>query len=68
MLTAVFAFWVVYCLLALNVIGFVEDWTGMKIGKPGIGWGFLFAAVIPLVLCGIGFLIILFLSGSPISV
>jgi hypothetical protein len=67
-LAAMFAFWVMYCLLALNVVGFVEEWTGMKIVKPGMGWGFLFTMVIPLVLCGVGFLIILFLSGTPVSV
>jgi hypothetical protein len=65
MLTAVMAFLILYGLLSLTIAGLIEDWTGVKIEKPGMARGILFTALVPLLLCGIGFLIILFLSGSP---
>lgn len=68
MLAAAMVFLILYGLLSLTIVGFVEDWTGVKIEKPGVTRGLLFAAAIPLLLCGIGFLIILFLSGSPLFV
>jgi hypothetical protein len=65
-LIAPLAFLLLYRLLARKVVGFIEDWYGIKIVKPATRWGILCSAVFPLVLCALGFLIITFLSGSPI--
>lgn len=66
MLTAVLAFLVLYGLLALSLVGAIEHRHAMKIEKPGIGRGIVYAIMIPLIMCALGFLIILFLSHSSI--
>jgi hypothetical protein len=64
---AALVFFLLYRLVALKIVRFTEDWHGIKIRKPGVAVGMFFTAVIPLVLCAIGFLIISFLSGTPVS-
>jgi hypothetical protein len=66
MLTAVLAFLVLYRVLALNLVGAIEHRKGMKIEKPGVRRGLLYALLIPLLLCALGFLVISFLSPSSI--
>ena len=66
MLAAAVAFVVVYRLLALNIVGAIEHLNGMKIEKPGVWRGLLYAILIPLIMCALGFLIILFLSHSSV--
>ena len=66
MLTSVLAFLVLYGLLALNIVEVIERRNGMKIEKPGVARGVLYAVLIPLIMCALGCLIILFLSHSSI--
>jgi hypothetical protein len=63
--TAALCFLVLYG-LASNILSAAGNKLGLKISRPGLAQGLLYAAAIPLVLCAIGFAIILFLSGSSI--
>jgi hypothetical protein len=66
-LTAVAAFLVLYRVLALNILRAIERRKGMNIEKPGVGRGFLYTVLIPIILCGVGFLVISFLSLSSLQ-
>jgi hypothetical protein len=66
MLAAVLAFLILYGLLSLNVVEAIERRSAMKIEKPRLTRGILYAISLPLIMCALGFLIILFLSHSSI--
>jgi hypothetical protein len=64
-LTAIACFLIFY-MVAVNVIVTVEQRAGIQIRKPGVKQGILYAAAIPLILCIIGFILVKFLSHSSI--
>jgi hypothetical protein len=64
--TAVLAFWFLYHLLVLKFLGIIEHRSGTKIEKPGVRRGLLYVVLIPLLMCALGFLVILFLSHSSV--
>jgi hypothetical protein len=66
-LAAVLFFAVFYCFFALKVVSNFENRTGVKINKPSLELGIICSAIIPLILCAMGFLLILCLSGLSIK-
>jgi len=66
-LTAGLFFAVFYWFFAWNFLSSLENRKGVRIDRPSLELGIIYSAIIPLILCALGFLLILCLSGLSIK-